>query len=145
MRQRTKSVRVKVICGTTLVPELLVVQPAQGDWLLVDCWLLSESLQHKEDRFRLEGDVCYVCLSVRCQIILQTMANRLIDFFDEHIVQWALFVDVCELTRLCDQIVCILLGSHVGRMHIPQDGCIIFGDSFITCVFFEKMVYHFWI
>lgn len=73
------------------------------------------------------------------------MTYRLFDSCDDYIVQHALIVDVCNLKGLCNQVVGILLGSHVARLHVLQNGCVIFGDGLVGCVFFQKIIYNFWV
>lgn len=68
------------------------------------------------------------------------MASRLAGFFYEQVNPTTLVVDVCELERLCDQVVWILLENNVGRLHVPHEGCVVFVNSLIGCGFLEKRV-----
>lgn len=56
----------------------------------------------------------------------------------EHIVQYALVVDVCNLARLCKKADFESGVSCVGCLYIPQDGCVIFDDSIISGISFRK-------
>lgn len=52
----------------------------------------------------------------------------------------SLNLDACNITRHCDQVAGILLGSHVGWLHVLQDGPVIFGNGVVGCVFLDKVV-----
>lgn len=71
------------------------------------------------------------------------MADRLVYFLYERIVQCVLVVDDCGLTRLCDEAVRILLESHAGSLHVPQDGCDIVGNRLNDCILFEDVAHLF--
>lgn len=100
-------------------------------WLLLAVWVPLDG--HKQ--FHLEEDVTLVRLWVRCTIVPQTVAYRLVDSFNKYIIQCVLGVDVCDHIEICDQVVGILSGSRAGRMHVPEDICIIFGYSLVVCAF----------
>lgn len=82
-------------------------------------------------------------MCARCSIILQTVRYRLVFCRDDPIVQCALVISVHDLTRLCDEVAGIMLESHVNRLHVSQNGCIIFDDSLVGYVFLEKLALHF--
>lgn len=72
------------------------------------------------------------------------MAERLVDTKYDHIVKFTPGADVCDLAPLFDQIFCILLRCHVGWFLVPQNSCVIFGDSLIGRALLEEIVFYFW-
>lgn len=139
----TRGVHISVVRSTALAPSLSALQLDWGGWQLTDRWLLSTSLLDGQEQFRLKDDVGKVRLWVCCPIVLQTMADWLANVFYEHINQCALVLDIRDFAWFCDQIVCVLFRSHDGRLHVWQDGCVIFGGSLISCLFFVEVIHHF--
>lgn len=68
-----------------------------------------------QEQFHFEGNVTLVCLRARCLIILQAMAYRLVNSFDDHIIQGAIVVDICDLTRVRNEVVNIFLEIMLTR------------------------------
>lgn len=71
------------------------------------------------------------------------MADQLTDISYRQIIQCALVVKVCVLTRHRGQVICILLGSHIGQLQLPRNDLVLFCDSLIGCVLPDKIVFCF--
>lgn len=56
------------------------------------------------------------------KINLKTLAYRLVDSIGEHIVQYTFFLDVCDITRLCDEVVGTMLEILTAQLYVTQDG-----------------------
>lgn len=139
----TWGVLVSIVRSTMLGTKSHVVLFAQSDCWLVDYCLLSEPFMNSQERFGLEGNVGSFCLWTLCLLVLQAITYRLADSFAVHIALGAVVVDVWDAIRLCNQVVGILLGSHVDYLRFRQDVCIIFDGSLIGCVYLEKIICHF--
>lgn len=75
---------------------------------------------------------------VRCAIILQIVACRLVCFFNENIVLSVFVVDVCNCTRLCVQVDGIIIKIQVCRLLVPSKCCVLIGNSWMECVFLKR-------
>lgn len=141
----TSRVCVNIGLSATFSPSLFVVLFARAALLFVDNRLLPDPFSDGQVHFHLERDIGTVRLWVFRPIIPQTMPYRLIDSFDEHIVQCVFVIDIYDLIRLCNKAVGKLLRGRVCGLHVSQDCCTILVGALVCWVFLEEIIHHFWI